>query len=249
MRPILKAVENQRRLHQKLLQNPMRQPLAVRVVHATNGGLDINLMKKYFITGLLVLVPLVITAWVLRSLIGAMDQSLLLLPEAWHPQMLFGRNIPGMGAALTLLIVLTTGVIATNFFGRHLINLWEKLLQRVPVVKSVYSSVKQVSDTLFSDSGNAFRKAVLVQFPRQGAWTIAFVTGVPGGDVSTHLHSEDYVSIYVPTTPNPTGGYFLMLPKSEVIELDMSVDQALKYIISMGVVAPTETPPKILTQY
>ncbi|MDO9051375.1 MAG: DUF502 domain-containing protein [Methylotenera sp.] len=205
-------------------------------------------MKKYFITGLLVLVPLVITIWVLKSLIGAMDQSLLLLPEAWHPHTLFGRDIPGVGAILTVAIVLTTGIIATNFFGRHLIILWEKLLSRVPVVKSVYSSVKQVSDTLFSDSGNAFRKAVMVQFPRQGAWTIAFVTGVPGGDVRNHLHG-DYVSIYVPTTPNPTGGYFLMIPKADVIELEMSVDEALKYIISMGVVAPANRPPKLLTEY
>lgn len=204
-------------------------------------------MKKYFITGLLVLVPLVITVWVLKSLIGAMDQSLLLLPNAWHPHALFGRDIPGVGAILTVLIVLTTGVIATNFFGKQLINLWEKLLNRVPVVKSVYSSVKQVSDTLFSDSGNAFRKAVLVQFPRQGAWTIAFITGTPGGDVSNHLHG-DYVSIYVPTTPNPTGGYFLMMPKADVIELEMSVDEALKYIISMGVVAPANKIPKPLTQ-
>lgn len=204
-------------------------------------------MKKYFITGLLVLVPLVITIWVLKSLIGVMDQSLLLLPDAWHPHALFGRDIPGVGAILTVVIVLTTGVIATNFFGKQLINLWEKLLNRVPVVKSVYSSVKQVSDTLFSDSGNAFRKAVLVQFPRQGAWTIAFVTGTPGGDVSNHLHG-DYVSIYVPTTPNPTGGYFLMMPKADVIELEMSVDEALKYIISMGVVAPANKIPKPLTQ-
>lgn len=204
-------------------------------------------MKKYFITGLLVLVPLVITVWVLKSLIGAMDQSLLLLPDAWHPHALFGRDIPGVGAILTVVIVLTTGVIATNFFGKQLINLWEKLLNRVPVVKSVYSSVKQVSDTLFSDSGNAFRKAVLVQFPRQGAWTIAFITGTPGGDVSNHLHG-DYVSIYVPTTPNPTGGYFLMMPKADVIELEMSVDEALKYIISMGVVAPANKIPKPLTQ-
>lgn len=204
-------------------------------------------MKKYFITGLLVLVPLVITVWVLKSLIGAMDQSLLLLPDAWHPHALFGRDIPGVGAILSVVIVLTTGVIATNFFGKQLINLWEKLLNRVPVVKSVYSSVKQVSDTLFSDSGNAFRKAVLVQFPRQGAWTIAFITGTPGGDVSNHLHG-DYVSIYVPTTPNPTGGYFLMMPKADVIELEMSVDEALKYIISMGVVAPANKIPKPLTQ-
>ncbi|MDD2834438.1 MAG: DUF502 domain-containing protein [Methylotenera sp.] len=205
-------------------------------------------MKKYFITGLLVLVPLVITIWVLKSLIGAMDQSLLLLPEAWHPHTLFGYDIPGVGAVLTLLIVFTTGLIATNFFGMQLILLWEKLLNRLPVVKSIYSSVKQVSDTLFSDTGNAFRQAVLVQFPRQGVWTIAFLTGTPGGDVANHLQG-DYVSVFVPTTPNPTGGYFLMLPKADVIALDMSVDEALKYIISMGVVAPADKIPKLLTQY
>lgn len=205
-------------------------------------------MKKYFITGLLVLVPLVITIWVLKSLIGVMDQSLLLLPEAWHPHTFLGRDIPGIGAILTVLIVLTTGLIATNFFGMQLILLWEKLLNRLPVVKSIYSSVKQVSDTLFSDSGNAFRKAVLVQFPREGAWTIAFVTGTPGGDVANHLHG-DYVSVFVPTTPNPTGGYFLMMPKADVIELEMTVDEALKYIISMGVVSPINKIPKLLTQY
>lgn len=196
-------------------------------------------MKKYFITGLLVLVPLFITVWVLSGLIGVMDKSLLLLPVDWRPQAQFGLEIPGMGALLTLLIIFVTGLVATNFFGRHVIRLWEAMLARVPVVKSIYASVKQVSDTLFSDSGNAFRQAVLVQFPRQGAWTIAFVTGHPGGDVANHLQG-DYVSIYVPTTPNPTGGYFLMMPRAEVIDLDMSVDEALKYIISMGVVAPPE---------
>lgn len=205
-------------------------------------------MKQYFITGLLVLVPLVITVWVLKTLIGVMDQSLLLLPEAWHPHTLFGRDIPGLGAILTVVIVLTTGVVATNFFGKQLIALWENMLNRVPFVKSIYSSVKQVSDTLFSDSGNAFRKAVLVQYPRQGSWTIAFLTGTPGGDVNNHLHGE-YVSIYVPTTPNPTSGFFLMMPKTDVIELEMSVDEALKYIISMGVVAPVHKAPKLLTDY
>jgi uncharacterized membrane protein len=197
-------------------------------------------MKKYFITGLLVLVPLFITVWVISGLVGMMDQSLFLLPETWRPKAQLGLEIPGMGAILTLLIIFFTGVIATNFFGKRLILVWEALLARVPVVKSIYASVKQVSDTLFSDSGNAFRQAVLVQFPRPGAWTIAFVTGKPGGDVANHL-SGDYLSVYVPTTPNPTGGYFLMLPRADVVELDMSVDEALKYIISMGVVAP---PPK-----
>jgi len=194
-------------------------------------------MKKYFITGLLVLVPLFITVWVITSLVGMMDQSLLLLPESWRPKAQLGLEIPGMGAVLTLLIIFVTGLIATNFFGKQLILLWEALLARVPVVKSIYSSVKQVSDTLFSDSGNAFRQAVLVQFPREGVWTIAFITGTPGGDVANHLQG-DYVSVYVPTTPNPTGGYFLMMPRTEIVPLEMSVDAALKYIISMGVVAP-----------
>lgn len=194
-------------------------------------------MKSYFITGLLVLVPLCITIWVLSTLIGLMDQSLLLLPVTWRPEAQFGYQIPGIGAILTLLIVFGTGVIATNFFGKRLIEFWEALLARVPVVKSIYYSVKQVSDTLFSDSGQAFRKALLVQYPRQGSWTIGFLTGQPGGDVANHLQGE-YVSVYIPTTPNPTSGFFLMMPAADVVELDMSVDEALKYIISMGVVAP-----------
>ena len=196
-------------------------------------------MKKYFVTGLLVLVPLFITVWVLSTLIHTMDQSLLLLPESWRPKSLVGFELPGIGALLTLGIIFVTGLIATNIFGQQLIMLWESFLARVPFVKTIYSSVKQVSDTLFSDSGNAFRKAVLVQYPRQGSWTIAFVTGAPGGDVVNHLHG-DYISIYVPTTPNPTSGFFLMMPKADVIELEMSVDEALKYIISMGTVVPKD---------
>jgi uncharacterized membrane protein len=201
-------------------------------------------MKRYFITGLLVLVPLLITIWVLATLIGIMDQSLLLLPAAWRPEAQLGYQVPGLGAVLTLLVIFVTGLIATNFLGQQLINMWERLLGKVPVVKGIYNSVKQVSDTLFSGSGQAFRKALLIQFPHQGSWTIAFLTGQPGGDVVNHLHGE-YVSVYVPTTPNPTGGYFLMMPKREVIELDMSVDEALKYIISMGVVTPNLVPRDI----
>jgi uncharacterized membrane protein len=196
-------------------------------------------VKKYFITGLLVLVPLFITIWVLSTLIHTMDQSLLLLPAAWQPKQLFGFHVPGLGALLTLVIIFVTGLVATNIFGRQLITLWESLLSRVPFVKTIYSSVKQVSDTLFSNSGNAFRKAVLVQYPRLDSWTIAFVTGTPGGDVVNHL-TGDYISVYVPTTPNPTSGFFLMMPKADVIELEMSVDEALKYIISMGTVAPKD---------
>jgi uncharacterized membrane protein len=194
-------------------------------------------MRKYFITGLLILVPLAITLWVLNLIISTMDQSLLLLPERWQPKSVFGFHIPGLGTILTLLVIFFTGLLTRNFIGKQVVHGWELLLKRIPVVSSIYSSVKQVSDTLFSSSGNAFRKALLVQYPREGAWTIAFLTGVPGGDVKNHLVG-DYVSIYVPTTPNPTSGFFLMVPRADTIELDMSVDEALKYIVSMGVVSP-----------
>jgi len=205
-------------------------------------------MRKYFITGLLILVPLAITLWVLNLIIGTMDQSLLLLPVSWRPEALVGFRIPGLGTILTLLIIFLTGLATRNFIGRQVVSLWEGLLTRIPVVKSIYSSVKQVSDTLFSSSGNAFRKAVLVQYPRQGSCTIAFLTGIPGGEVKNHLQGADYVSLYVPTTPNPTSGFFLMVPRADTIELDMSVDEALKYIVSMGVVAPEmQADKKIIT--
>jgi len=194
-------------------------------------------LKKYFITGLLVWVPLGITLWVLHLLVTSMDQSLLLLPERYQTENLFGVHIPGMGVLLSLLILFATGLITANFIGQRLLLFWESVLGRIPVVKSIYNSVKQVSDTLFSSNGHAFRQALLVQYPREGSWTIAFLTGRPGGDVVNHLQGE-YVSVYVPTTPNPTSGFFLMMPQQDVIVLDMSVDEALKYIISMGVVAP-----------
>lgn len=204
-----------------------------------------QLIKRYFITGLLIWVPLVITGWVLSTIVSALDQSLRLLPETIHPQALFGFAIPGTGAVLTLLMILLTGLLATNFIGQKLVHWWEKLLARIPVVNSVYNSVKQVSDTLFSPNGNAFRKAVLVRYPHQNSWTIAFLTGQPGGDVVNHLDGQ-YVSVYVPTTPNPTSGFFLMMPTKDVVDLDMTVDEALKYIISMGVVAPPPH-PRVIT--
>ena len=194
-------------------------------------------MKKYFITGLLVWVPLGITLWVLHLLVSTMDQTLLLLPEEFRTERWLGVYVPGMGVVMTVVVVLVTGLVVTNFLGQRLLLFWEGMLSRIPVVKSIYNSVKQVSDTLFTSGGHAFRKALLVQYPREGSWTIAFLTGEPGGDVINHLHGE-YWSVYVPTTPNPTSGFFLMMPKTDVIELDMSVDAALKYIISMGVVAP-----------
>lgn len=204
-------------------------------------------MKKYFITGLLIWVPLAITAWVLALIVKTMDQTLLLLPAAIRPENLLGVYIPGIGVIATLLIVFLTGLVTANIIGQRLLRFWEGVLSRIPVVKSVYYSVKQVSDTLFSSSGEAFRKALLVQYPREGIWTIAFQTGQPGGDVLNHLPGE-YVSVYVPTTPNPTSGFFLMLPRKDIIELEMSVDEALKYIISMGVVAPPIRNPAGRTQ-
>ena len=196
-------------------------------------------LRKWLIAGLLVIVPLVITLGVLNWIIGTLDQTLAILPEAWQPDKLLGMHIPGFGVILTLLILLVVGGIASNFIGRKLVGWGDSLVRRIPVVRSIYSSVKQVSDTVFSDSGNAFRKAVLVQWPREGVWTVAFVTGTPNGEVAALLR-DDYVSVFVPTTPNPTGGYFVLVRKSECIELDMSVDAALKYIVSMGVVAPPD---------
>ncbi len=194
-------------------------------------------LKKYFVTGLLIWVPLGITLWVLHFLVSAMDQTLLLLPEEFQTESWLGFHVPGMGVIMTFVVVLGTGLVAANILGQRLLRFWENVLGRIPVVKSIYNSVKQVSDTLFTSGGHAFRKALLVQYPRQGSWTIAFLTGEPGGDVVNHLRGE-YWSVYVPTTPNPTSGFFLMMLKADVIELDMSVDEALKYIISMGVVAP-----------
>ena len=196
-------------------------------------------MKKYLITGLLIWIPLVITLWVLKAIVDLLDQSLLLLPASLHTENWLGVHIPGLGALLTILIVFLTGVFATNFFGAQLIEIWHDILHRIPVVNSIYSSVKQISDTLFSSSGQAFRKALLVQWPHQGMWTIAFLTGTPGGGVSRYL-PDDCLAVYVPTTPNPTGGYFVIVKRKDVVELDMTVDQALKYVISMGVVPPLE---------
>ena len=206
-----------------------------------------NALRRYFITGLLVWVPIVITVWVLSVLVGTMDQTLLLLPSAFRPDRWLGFHVPGIGALLTLLVIFLTGVFAANILGQRLVRYWERAMARIPVVNSIYNGVKQVSDTLFSPTGQAFRKALLVQWPSAGMWTIAFLTGKPGGDVVNHLQG-DYVSVYVPTTPNPTGGYFVMMPRSAVIELDMSVDEALKYIISMGVVSPGAGRRRTLTR-
>ena len=204
------------------------------------------MFRRYFITGLLIWVPIGITLWVLDTIISTMDLSLSLLPANWQPVAVVGRNLPGLGVVLTVLVVFFTGVLATNFLGQRLVRLWEIVLSRIPIVNTIYSSVKQVSDTLLSPHGNAFRKALLVEYPRKGSWTIAFLTGVPAEEirrrVSPSMSGEaggpEMVSVYVPTTPNPTSGFFLMFRKDETVELDMSVDEALKYVVSMGVVVP-----------
>jgi uncharacterized membrane protein len=190
-------------------------------------------MKKYFLTGLLIWVPLVATIWVLHLLIGTLDQSLLLLPAQYRPEALFGMHIPGLGAIVTLLVILITGVLAANYFGRQLLVLWEKVLARIPVVKSIYTSIKQVSDTLFSGSGDAFRKVLLVRYPHAEAWSIAFQTNVP--NIVSESLGADYVAVFIPTTPSPVNGFYFFVKKSETIELNLNVDQALKYIVSMGV--------------
>jgi uncharacterized membrane protein len=190
-------------------------------------------MKRYFITGLLIWVPLGITLWVLDLLIGTMDQTLLLLPEAWQPEVQLGFRVPGLGVILTLLVIFLTGLAAANMIGKRLVDFWEALLLRIPVVKSIYNSVKQVSDTLFSSSGNAFRKVLLVPYPHPDARSIAFQTNVPE-EVQDRL-AEEYVGVFIPTTPSPVNGFYFYVRKSEVIELNMTVDQALKAIVSMGV--------------
>ena len=207
-------------------------------------------MKKYLIAGLLVWLPLAITVWVLSWLLSALDGVFLTLlagtqavmPASTHHAIEQLRHMPGLGVLVLGVGLVLTGVFVTNIFGQWWVRQWDRVLQKIPIVKSIYSSVKQVSDTLFSSSGNAFREAVLVQYPRQGSWTIAFVTGAPGGEVAGKLQ-PDMLSVYVPTTPNPTSGFFLIMPRAEVIELRMSVDEALKYVISMGVVVPPPPSP------
>lgn len=203
-------------------------------------------LKKYLLAGLLVWLPLAITVWVLIWLVGALDGVMsavltaigIMVPTAQTGEVIETlRPLHGLGVVLVVGVLLLTGAMVSNVAGRWWVRQWDRLLSNIPIVKSIYTSIKKVSDTLFSSNGNAFRKALLVQFPLPGSWTIAFQTGSPAGEVAEHLGS-DYLSVYVPTTPNPTSGYFLVVRRSEVRELDMSVDQALTYVISMGAVAP-----------
>ncbi|MED5619614.1 DUF502 domain-containing protein [Ideonella sp. BN130291] len=207
-------------------------------------------MRKYIIAGVLLWLPLAITIWVLLWVLGLLDgvfvgllgMAKILAPDGADATIDRLAHLPGLSVIVMVVGLLLSGVFATNVLGQWAVRQWDRLMSHIPIVKSIYSSVKQVSDTLFSSNGNAFREAVLVQYPRAGSWTIAFVTGKPGGEVE-HLLPGDHLSLYVPTTPNPTSGFFLIVPSSDVMPLAMSVDEALKYIISMGVVVPGTHPP------
>jgi len=200
-------------------------------------------LRRYFVAGLLVWIPLGITLWVLTLLVDAMDQSLLLLPARYRSEALFGFHVPGLGIILTVAIVLATGALAANFFGRKLLRMGDRMLSRIPIVRSIYGGVKQISDTLFSPEGKAFRRAVLVRYPHAGTWTVALVTGTPEHEVAELLGREQ-ISVFIPTTPNITSGFFLVVPRADTLPLEMTVDDALKYIISMGVAEPAPRPPR-----
>ena len=204
-------------------------------------------LKKYLITGVLVWLPIAVTIWAMTYIISAADRLISLLPESWQPQHFWGFNIPGLGIVAATVILFVTGVFAANVLGRRILGAWDSLLGRIPVVKSIYSSVKKVSESLLSDSSRSFKTPVLVPFPQPGIWTIAFVSGhIPDKLKGSLPQDDDYISVYVPTTPNPTGGYYIMVKKSDVRELNMSVDQALKYVISLGMVMPDDLPVKAL---
>ena len=194
-------------------------------------------MKKYLLTGLLVWVPLSITIWVLKVTISTMDQTLLLLPENWRPDKLLGIHIPGLGVILTVAVVVGTGLLTRNVFGQRLLSYWDGLLHRIPFVSAIYKSVKQVSDTLLSSNGQAFRKVLLVRYPHPEAWSLAFQTSEASGEIASYLDGE-YVGVFIPTTPSPVNGFYFYVRKADTIELNINVDVALKSIISMGVVAP-----------
>ena len=194
-------------------------------------------MRRYFFAGLLVWLPIIITLYIIGFLVGLLDSSVHVLPAAYRPDALFGVHIPGFGVILSLLVLFITGMLVTNFLGRKLVALWEKILARIPLVRSIYSSSKQVIETLFSSNGQAFRKVLLVEYPRKGCWSIAFQTGAGNTELRDHV-GEELVTLFVPTTPNPTSGFLIIVPKQDIIELNMSVDDALKMVISLGVIQP-----------
>lgn len=204
-------------------------------------------MKKYLITGILVWLPIAVTIWVITYIVSASDQLINLLPAHWQPKYFLGFNIPGLGVIVAVLVLFVTGLFGANMLGRRIIAAWDSLLGRIPVVKSIYSSVKKVSESLLSDSSRSFKTPVLVPFPQPDIWTLAFVSGdIPPVLAAGLPQDNEYISVYVPTTPNPTGGYYIMVKKSDIRSVDMTVDEALKYVISLGMVAPDDAPVKTL---
>ncbi len=193
--------------------------------------------RKYLIAGLLVWLPLGVTVLVVKLLVDIMDRTVLLLPPAWRPDALLGFHIPGVGLLLSLLIILLTGITVANLLGRRMVSLWEGLLARIPLVRTIYSAVKQVVETVLSANGKSFRKVVLVEYPRRGMWCLALQTAERLGEVQAKT-GADVVAVFLPTTPNPTSGFVILVPRNDVVELDMTVDDGLKLIISLGVVVP-----------
>jgi len=197
-------------------------------------------LRRYLILGLLVWLPLGVTLLVVKLLVDMMDETLLVLPAAFQPDRILGFHIPGLGLLLSITVVLVTGVVMAHFFGQQILEAWESILNRIPLVRSIYNSVKQLAQTLLSSGGQSFRKVLLIEYPRKGLWTLAFQTGIDVGEAQAKTGVE-VINVYVPTTPNPTSGFFLMVPRPDVVELEMSVDEGLKMLISMGVVVPKWT--------
>lgn len=200
-----------------------------------------SLMRRYFISGLLVWLPVWVTILALKFLVDILSYTLLLLPRQYQPDALIGFHIPGIGVVITLLVIFLTGLLVTNLLGRQLVAMGDRVIARIPIVRTVYMGVKQIAQTLFTPGGQSFRKVFLVEYPRAGSWTIAFQTGDAASELSHRFQAEQMLTVYVPTTPNPTSGFLLMIPRKDAVELNMSVDQALKFVISLGVVQPINT--------
>lgn len=196
-------------------------------------------IRKYLITGLLVWLPLAATVFVIKLLINLLDKTILLIPPEWRPETVIGISIPGFGVIVGLLVLILTGMFTANLFGRKLVSIWEAILGKIPLVRTIYTSVKQVLETLFTSNSKSFRKVILVEYPRKGIWTMGFLTN-QGISSASKISGNTLVSVFIPTTPNPTSGFIMMFPESDVHELDLSVEDGFKYIISMGVVIPSE---------
>ncbi len=204
-------------------------------------------LRSYLLAGLVVWLPILVTIGVLRFIIDLLDNTLALLPKAYQPEYLLGMDIPGFGVVLSLVLLLTTGVLATNLLGQRLVSWGESLLSRIPLVRSIYNAVKQIINTVLSSNGDAFRKVLLIEYPRKGLWSLAFQTGTATQEISTHTN-EEMISLFVPTTPNPTSGFLMLMPKNEAIELNMSIEEALKFIISLGVMQSSNPAALVTTQ-